>query len=194
MTFSRLKQLSIVATTCLLAGSVYAADSFQSVCINSWMQKIGGAADKVDYKNFGEKYCGCAAGQPLDNDAAIQKAIQLCMSRTLLHDAMDSLEEEVGLSEAKDTDVKEYCEDKWNLIYPKQTDADKKITSAYCECANPKLMDLMKQADNLTDKQYDEGIDTVAAACSGNVKQEAPVANTSTQTPAPTTTTPTTTH
>lgn len=187
MTFSRLKQLSIVATTCLLAGSVYAADSFQSVCINSWMQKIGGAADKVDYKNFGEKYCGCAAGQPLDNDAAIQKAIQLCMSRTLLHDAMDSLEEEVGLSEAKDTDVKEYCEDKWNLIYPKQTDEDKKFTSAYCECANPKLMDLMKQADNLTDKQYDEGIDTVAASCSGNVKQEAPVANTTTETPAPTT-------
>lgn len=177
MNFLTLKKLSIAVTVWVFTGAVYAADSFQAVCTNSWMKKIDESTEKVDYKNFGEKYCECAAGQPLDNEAAIQKAIQLCMSRTLLHDAMDSLEEEVGIKEAKDSDVKEYCEDKWNLVYPKQTAEDKIITSAYCACANPKLMELMKQADGMTDKQYAEGIDSAAASCSGNVRQEAPVAS-----------------
>lgn len=184
MNCSILKKVLVITTVSFLSLSSYAltSEAFQTECTNSWMQKSGDAADKVDYKNFGEKYCGCAANQPLDNDAAIQKAIQLCMSRTLLHDAMDSLEEEVGLSEAKDTDINEYCEDRWNLIYPKQTDADKKITTAYCECAKPKLMDLIKQSDNMTDKQYDDGINTIAAACSGNVKQDTPTtANTTKQ-------------
>lgn len=152
--------------------------SFATVCVDTWMKKGGQASDKVDYKNFGEKYCTCASTQPLDSDAAIKKAIQICMSRTLLHDAMDSLEEEVGLSEAKDTDVMEYCQDRWNLIYPNQTDADKKVTGAYCECAKPKLLDLLKQSDNITDSQYSESIDNIAAACSGNVKDDQ--ANTST--------------
>ena len=96
------------------------------------------------------------------------------MSRTLLHDTMDSLEEEVGLTEAKDTDFMEYCQDRWNLIYPKPTDEGKKFTQAYCECAKPKLMDLIKQSDKMTDKQYNDGVDSVAAACSANVQEEAP--------------------
>lgn len=173
MNCSFLKPIGIAVL--LFSSSVYAeepakpvSESFQTVCTNAWMQKAGDAKDKVDYKNFGEKYCGCAAGQPLDNDAAVQKAIQVCMSRTLLHDAMDSLEDEVGLAKAKDTDVMEFCQDRWSLIYPKESDADKKQTDAYCECAKPKLMDLVKQADSMTDKQFDEGIDTVAAACSDN--------------------------
>ena len=194
MSFSMIKQVLVATTVGFLSLSSYAqaGESFQTVCINSWMQKIGDSAEKVDYKNFGEKYCSCAANQPLDNDAAIQKAIQLCMSRTLLHDAMDSLEEEVGLSEAKDTDINEYCDDRWNLVYPKQTDEEKKVTAAYCECAKPKLLDLIKQSDTMTDKQYDDGIDSVAAACSGNVKQETPTANSGATTNSTTTTT--TTH
>lgn len=194
MNCSIFKKTLIAITAGLFSLSIHAADeAFQTACTDAWMKKIGGAADKVDYKNFGEKYCGCAAGQPLTDDAAIQKAIQLCMSRTLLHDAMDSLEEEVGLTEAKDTDINEYCTDRWNLIIPKQTDEDKKITTAYCECAKPKLMDLIKQSDKMTDKQYDEGINVVAAECSGNVKQEAPATTTPasapTSAPASTTTT-----
>lgn len=175
--------LVVYSVGLLLSASAQADDSFLTTCTNAWMQKINASAEPVDYKNFGEKYCGCAANQPLDNQAAIQKAMQLCISRTLLHDAMDSLEEEIGLSEAKDTDVMEYCEDRWNLIYPKQTEADKKITTAYCECAKPKLMDLIKQSDNMTDKQYDDGIDLVASACSANVKQQTPPTNTPQSTP-----------
>ncbi|CEG56930.1 hypothetical protein [Legionella fallonii] len=181
MSFSIVKNVLAVSAVGLLSlsATVHAADEdFLGACTNAWMQKINDSAEKVDYKNFGEKYCTCASNQLRDKkdltQDMLQKAMQLCMSRTLLHDAMDSVEEEVGLSEAKDTDVMEYCEDRWKLIYPKQTDDDKKITTAYCECAKPKLMDLIKQADNMTDKQYDDAIDSVAAACSGNVKQETP--------------------
>lgn len=179
MSFSIVKHaLAISAVGLLSLSATVHAEDFLASCTNAWMQKINDSADKVDFKNFGEKYCTCAAnqlaGQQSPTQEMLQKAIQLCMSRTLLHDAMDSVEEEVGLSEAKDTDVMEYCADRWSLIYPKQTDEDKKFTTAYCECAKPKLMDLIKQSDNMTDKQYDEGIDNVAAACSGNVKEETP--------------------
>ncbi|MDP3268292.1 MAG: hypothetical protein Q8M40_04520 [Legionella sp.] len=149
-------------------------NSFQSVCIDSWMKKSEQIKDKIDYKNFGEKYCSCAATQPLSSDAEISKAIQTCMSQTLLHDAMDSLEEEVGLSEAKATDIDEYCNDRWDLIYPDKSDEAKKITTAYCSCANPKLMDLIKHSDNQTDKQYNDAINSIAASCSGIVQQPTP--------------------
>ncbi|BCA95687.1 hypothetical protein TUM19329_20480 [Legionella antarctica] len=172
MSFS-LKRLLFAATMGFFSISLYAQpdESFQSLCINTWMKKSSDFSDGVNFKNFGEKYCTCAAGQQLDNDAAIQKAIQFCMSKTLLHDAMESLEEEAGLSEANDTDIKEYCEDRWNLVFSKQTDANKKITVAFCECAKPKLMDLIKKADDVTDTQYEKGIDDVAAACSGRIKK-----------------------
>ncbi|KTD50879.1 hypothetical protein [Legionella quateirensis] len=173
-----LKPMLIAVTVGLFSISAYSDSttqpnsSFQSVCINSWMSKGEQATDKVDYKNFGEKYCACASTQPLDNQEAIKKAIQLCLSRTLLHDAMDSLEEEIGLSDAKAADLTEYCQDKWSLIYPKQTEEDKKFTTSYCECAQPKLMELIKKSETITDKEYDQSIDTIAGDCSGNVKEE----------------------
>lgn len=192
MNFSATKKILVASTMGLLSLSahVQADDSLFSSCTNAWMQKSNDFADKVDFKNFGEKYCGCVATKPLSSKEEIQKAMQLCMSRTLLHDTMDSVEEEVGLSDAKDKDLMEYCEDRWNLVYPKQTNEDKKITTAYCECAKPKLMNLTKQTTKITDKQYDEGIDSIAAECSGNVKQEAPP----TSAPESNATTPTTTH
>lgn len=180
MKLSTIKLILIAPVLSMLAYSAYADKSsqsgatFQDACISSWMKKADEATDKVDYKNFGEKYCQCASTQQLDSDAAIKKAIQVCLSRTLLHDAMDSLEEEVGLSKAKDTNIQEYCQNRWNLIYPKQTDEDKKFTTAYCGCAQLKLMDLIKQSENMTDKQYYEVVDNIAADCSGNVKESSP--------------------
>ena len=148
------------------------------------MKKSADATDKVDFQNFGEKYCACAANKPLDNDAAVQKAIRyVCQERYFMMPWTHS-KKRLGLSEAKDTDINEYCVDRWNLVYPKQSDAEKQIVKAYCECAKPKLIDLIKQSDNVTDKQYDEGIDSIADACSDHVKQEAPPVNPSSQAPA----------
>ncbi|MDR3443497.1 MAG: hypothetical protein P4L65_10870 [Legionella sp.] len=173
MNCSFLRHIGLVLVVGIFSFATYAestaapsSESFQTTCTNAWMKNAADVKDPVDYKNFGEKYCGCAAKEPLDNDAAVQKAVQLCMSRTLIHDAMDSMEDEVGLSKAKDSDIMEYCQDRWNLLYPKQTDEDKKLIAAHCECAKPKIVELIKQSDKMTDKQYDEGLDAVAAACS----------------------------
>jgi hypothetical protein len=183
MNISRLKPLSAALFASLFSLATYAdtapqsPDAFETACTNAWMQGSDAAKDKVDYKNFGEKYCGCAAKQPLNNDGEVQTAIQLCMSRTLLHDAMDSLEDEVGLKKATDTDISGYCQNRWALVLPNLNDAEKQKTMAYCECAKPKLADLIKQSDNMTDKQYDEGIDTVAADCSSNAVVSKPTAS-----------------
>ena len=160
------------AAISVLSFSSYAvtAEEFQTNCTNSWMQSAGDAADKVDFKNFGEKYCGCASKLPLNNTEDANKAIKTCLSQTLLHDAMDSVEEEVGLTEAKDTDITAACEGRWKLIMVKPTEADKKAASAYCECAKPKLVDLIKQSNSMTDKQYAQAIDAVADSCVDNVK------------------------
>lgn len=160
-------------------------NDFQSICTQAWMEKANMAKDKVDYKNFGEKYCKCAANQPLISDEEVQKAIQLCISRTLLHDAMDSLEDEVGFNKAKDTEITEYCHDRWNLIYPDLSDENKKKTMAYCDCAKPKLMNLMKQSDNMTDKQYEDGINEIADSCSAETLVEKTDSATTPPTPAP---------
>jgi hypothetical protein len=176
MTFKTLNRammtLSFSAfTTFAMADVSPNTGDFQAVCTNAWMQKADQSKNKVDYKNFGEKYCACAATQPLDSPVAIKKAIQICMSQTLLHDAMDALEEEVGLDDAKDTDVNDYCQDRWSLIEPNQDAQVKTIATVYCECAKPKLMEIIKKADNVTDKEYYAQIDAVAAECSGNVPQ-----------------------
>lgn len=141
-------------------------ESFQSICLDSWLKRVTNDQNKVDYKNFGEKYCECAASQPLDNDQAIDKAIQLCMSRTLLKDAMDALDDSVGITEATDKQVGEYCESRWKLVYPTMNDNVKAAATAYCDCAKPKLLDLNKRSEDMTDNEYYDGINEIAATCS----------------------------
>ncbi|ARG99341.1 hypothetical protein [Legionella micdadei] len=146
------------------------AESFQAICLSSWMKRVSDVGNMAGYKNFGEKYCACALTQPLDTDAAVDKAIQVCMSRTLLHNTMDSLEEEVGLDKASDKDISQFCQDTWNLIYPKMTDQAKETATNFCNCSQPKLVALLKNSSNMTDKEYDAQIDSVAASCSESIQ------------------------
>lgn len=145
-------------------------DTFHQVCVKSWMGRLNDVKDKVDFQNFGEKYCTCAeTQQPLDSNDAINHAAQVCMSRTLLEDAVDNLSDEVGLTEAKPTDFDEYCMDRWQLVYPTMDDNDKKAAANYCECAKPKLLELFKDSTQATDQAFVKAIDGVAATCSGKV-------------------------
>lgn len=145
-----------------------AAPTFQSTCVNAWMGRNTDVTDKMDFKNFGEKYCKCAeTQQPLDSQEAVNKAAQVCMSRTLLQDAMDNVEEKVGLDKVTSQDIENACQDRWHLVYPKMDDNDKKIASSYCSCANSKLADLSKRAANMTDDEYYKEINGIAATCSG---------------------------
>ncbi|WED44062.1 hypothetical protein [Legionella cardiaca] len=146
-------------------------ESFQTNCVDSWMKRMEDIKDKIGYRNFGEKYCECASRHPLDTQEAVNKTMQLCMSQTLLQDTMDSLENEVGLDKATNEDIDEYCIDKFTLVFPKMDDKDKQASSNYCSCAKPELMKLVKISDNLTDKQYSDQINAIAAQCSSGVSE-----------------------
>src|SRR5437868_1396014 len=71
---------------------------FRQNCVSAWMKDTDKVTDKVSYKNFGEKYCNCMADKPMETDDMLKKSAQICMSQTLLHDTMETLESEVGLS------------------------------------------------------------------------------------------------
>ncbi|KTD23403.1 Uncharacterised protein [Legionella lansingensis] len=140
-------------------------ESFQSICLTSWMKRVDNIKDEVDYQNFGKKYCECADKHILDNPEDTNKITQLCLSQTILQDTMDSIENEVGLDKATEEDVLEYCEDKFELVFPTMSDSDKQISTAYCNCANPKLRKILEMADTMTESDYTKHINEVAAAC-----------------------------
>lgn len=146
--------------------------SFQTTCFNAWMGRINDMKAKIDYQNFGDKYCKCAASQMLDTPLAIEKASQVCLSRTLLHDTMDALESDLGLSEITPGDIKEYCEDRWSLIYPHMNAKDKQSVSNYCGCAKPKLHQLVLDEDKITPEAFALQIDGIATQCASKVKAD----------------------
>ncbi|MBA3535474.1 MAG: hypothetical protein H0T84_02515 [Tatlockia sp.] len=145
-------------------------DSFESICLSSWMKRFADVKDKSSYQNFGQKYCACALTQPLDTDAAVDKAIQICMSRTLLQDSMDSLKAEVGLDKATENDVNQFCLNKWKLIYPQMSEQAKLNTAAFCTCSQPKLTELIKNFKTMVDKDFKVQVDTIAGTCADMVK------------------------
>ncbi|WP_028388881.1 hypothetical protein [Legionella fairfieldensis] len=143
--------------------------SFQTICVDSWMKRVSDVKDQVGYKIFGEKYCNCAQTQPLDNDAAVNQAIQVCISRTLLHETMNSLKNNVDLNKVTENDIEQHCQDKWNLIYPQTLYKEKQNTLVYCECSKSRLFKLLEQTGNRTEKEYEDQIDAIAAACSATI-------------------------
>ncbi|RAP34747.1 MULTISPECIES: hypothetical protein [Legionella] len=178
MTFRSMKSLlTVVVVSCLPAigfsddtktDAKTEAPTFQSTCVNAWMGRNTEITDKMDFKNFGEKYCKCAeTQQPLDTQEAINKAAQVCMSRTILQDAMDNVEENVGLDKVTSKDIDDSCHNRWLLVYPKMDENDKKIATSYCDCADPKLVDLSKNSEKMTDDEYYKEIYKIAATCSG---------------------------
>ena len=177
MRFIGLKSLVVVAAVVALNPLTSFADEsaskiddvFKTACVKAWMERSDKSSDKVGFKNFGEKYCDCAAGKSLENDKAIEKAAQICLSQVLLHDTMDNIESDQGLSKLSDELVKTGCGDELTMLYP-DIDADgKKSFGEYCACASPKLLEINKNRDSLTDKEWYEKINGVAADCSGKV-------------------------
>lgn len=146
---------------------------FNTHCVKSWMEKSEGVTDKVDYKNFGEKFCNCGSSQPLDTDADVSKAAQMCMSRTMLHDTMDYLEEKKGLDNLSEEKIESACLDKWNMVYPNINEKGKGQIKEYCQCAAPKLNDLNDDRDNVTDKEWNDKVNSIAATCASRVDPDA---------------------
>lgn len=172
MRFSNFQSIILVAMISLLSCLVHAEEpnqasrSFQSICVNTWMGRVNESKDKIGYHSFGEKYCECAAAQALDNDEAVDKAIQVCIARTLLHHTMDSLEEDIGLTDATGEDISKYCLERWHLVYPQLSENGQRVTQAYCDCAKSKLLHIIKEANYITDSQYIAQVNRIATACS----------------------------
>ncbi len=163
---------------------------FKTACVKSWMEGTEKVTDKVAFKNFGEKYCDCAAGQPLNNDAAIDKAAKMCMSHVLLRDTMDTIEANNGLNDLTDAGFKVACANEWKLISPELTGSAKESAAAFCSCASTKLLEVNKNRDDVTDQGWYKKIDGIANDCTGtsdsSVKPAAKPATTPVATPAKT--------
>jgi len=174
-----IRSIIVIAAMTLAPIASFAADDsnklnevFKNACVKAWMERSDKTSDKVTFKNFGEKYCDCAAGKPLDTDANIDKAARLCMSQLVLKDSIDNLESEKGLSSLTADTFKTSCADEWNVLYPDMDAGMKDGTSSYCSCAAPKIETLNQDRDKLTDKEWYAKIDGIAEECSTAVKAD----------------------
>ena len=166
------------------------ANAFNKTCVKTWMERADKTSDKVVFQDFGEKYCHCAETQPLANDADIDKAAKVCMARTLLYTTMNSFDSYKDLTEDKITTA---CGEQWTIVYPGMDDKIKAFATSYCQCAAPKLLVIGKDADNLTDDQFNDKINDVAATCSAAITPSNAAPAPENKPAAPTTPTTTTT-
>lgn len=146
-------------------------ETFHYTCVNEWMNRVEGIKDKGRYQNFGDKYCTCVAGLPLNNVDEIVRTARNCISRTLLLDAMEAIDDDLGYTQTTLGDINEYCQDRWALIYPQMTDADKRAGDTYCNCAKSPLLALAKKSDSMGYQAFDSAVEEIAKNCAGNIKQ-----------------------
>lgn len=157
---------TILLTQAYAAESVDDRQQIKPACVKAWMSRIDTITEKIEYQNYGEKYCTCLAEKAPDTTAsALANTTKNCLSRILLHNAMDVFEDDVGLKDITLGDIAEYCHDKWSLFYPNQDSAMQQSTANYCACVKPKLLALAKKADTMTDEIYNGHIDNIADNC-----------------------------
>lgn len=177
MSYSSIKWIWIAGIICIFPALSYSdsnnqyKEELQSQCLKSWLKNAGSSMDMEAYKRFGDKYCRCISAQTLNNDTAIQNAIKYCMPQTILHDAMDALEEEVTLSEVNTKTIEEYCLSRWNLIYRNQSLEDQKNISAYCACVKTKLLQFIEQIDQISNAEYNTAINDINMICYENLNK-----------------------
>lgn len=158
--------------SCILSAQLHAAESIHDAqqikpaCIKAWMSRIDAVTEKIEYQNYGDKYCTCLAEKASGlSTEALAKTAKMCMSRIMLHNAMDVFEDDVGLKDLTLGDIAEYCQDKWSLLHPHQDNTMQQATTQYCACIKPDLLALAKKADTMTDEVYNGHIDTIADTC-----------------------------
>lgn len=141
------------------------AKAFKKMCVSAWMKSVP-AGDKVDYQDFGEKYCSCASEKPLTSQEDVNKAAQFCMGKILLRNISDRLEESPGLDEVASKDVDEACKGAWKMISSPDSGAPPaEMVSQFCACVEPQMVTLAKKNAELTDSQWYVKVDTISAGC-----------------------------
>jgi|GEM_PF-3310893 len=181
---------TVVALSMMLPFATFADDAvnpnFKTECVSAWM-KGAPQEGKVDYQNFGEQYCGCAAGKSIKSQDDLKLAAQTCMAQTVLRGTMDNVEEKPGLSKATADDILSACIDTWAVVNPQiaANPTAAAATKGFCVCAQSKLADLAKNNENITDDQWYLQIDAVSAGCAEAMMGAKPPADSTPASPAP---------
>lgn len=169
-----LQIIPLIVTIGFISSTIYAADEhvnlnqleqFKSVCVKAWMERADDITDKSNFRNFGEKYCQCAANKTFKNQKDFKRTAQTCISETLLHNAMNMLEDKQGFSNISTSGIETACQNEFKLAFPKMSEETKQASITYCECAAPKLNDLIKNRRTLADTQWIEKMDAIADNC-----------------------------
>jgi hypothetical protein len=147
-------------------------EAFKTSCVKNWMQRTVNPADKLEFTNFGAEYCDCIAVKPYINKEGLGKSAQICLSQTLIHDVVDTLEGKEEAANITLDKINKTCQDKWQLVYSKMADKTKQEVSKYCECTSSKLDPLMQSQAKAEDKKYDDKIDSIADGCAISVEAD----------------------
>lgn len=159
-----IKQLFIVTAIGLFSLSAYAEQSnLHQSCVNAVMKEKIPDQKNEQYSLFADKTCGCLLEKSPSGEVSDKKINKLCIFSGMLHAVTDDLDKN-----ASDTELMDACKSMLHINNAKPTDEDTKIVNAFCQCAQPKLSELFKKSDSMSDKEYDDGINGIAESCSAN--------------------------
>ena len=159
-----IKQYFIVTAMCFFSLSVYADQSnLHQNCVSAMIKAKSAEQNSTEYSVFAEKACSCLLEKSPSGDVNDKKINKLCIFSGMLHAVTDDLDKNASNSE-----MMEACKKMVHINNPKPTDEDMNTVNAFCQCAQPKLLELFKKSDSMTDKEYDDGINGIAENCSAN--------------------------
>lgn len=162
-----IKKLFILFSFCILSAPIFAEQdaNFQS-CMKAITKHDTPENNTPEYKKFNETMCDCMVEQLKSNhnNEDSNKITKTCFFNALLHYATDNLD-----TNTTDSDMMSACKNMLNVSKDKSSDKEQKMVADFCQCAQPKLLDLFKQSDSMTDQQYKEGIYSIADTCSANI-------------------------
>ncbi|MDP1604498.1 MAG: hypothetical protein Q8M03_14675 [Legionella sp.] len=141
-------------------------------CITAWIDSGRNRSNLIEYKNLGEQYCDCVSVKPLNSAEEVGSTAELCMSQVLLHDTMRGLAMKFSREQLSQEMIQSGCFMKLKIIYPQMNKNQTVATTNYCHCAVPKIAEINNK--NLTDKQWTEKIDRIAAECASQVTNMSP--------------------
>ncbi|MGL5742249.1 MAG: hypothetical protein ACRCXC_06725 [Legionella sp.] len=151
---------------CILSAPIFAdQDADHKSCMKAITKNDTPGNNTPEYKKFNETMCDCLIEQAKNaRTVDSTKISKICFFNALLHYATDDLNTNTTAS-----DMMTACKNLLNVNKDKATDGELKMVAVFCECAQPKLLDLFKQSDSMAEKQYKDGLYSIADSCSANI-------------------------
>jgi hypothetical protein len=159
-----MKQFLIVTTMCLFSLSTYADSStLHQNCVSAFAQQKAPDQDAAEYGVFAENACNCLLEKSPTGDVSDKSVNRTCILSGMLHVVTDNLDKDTSAD-----DMTKACNSMVSVNNSKPSKDDETLVNGFCQCAQPKLLELFKQSDAMSDKQYNDGITAIAQSCSSN--------------------------